>query len=109
CDNRWLASADGDGHTFLWDLQTGKLSHQFETKRRDVLDKFCHAFTPDGAVFIQARPDGITLWNVQTGKEIRRIDSKKEDEWPGGAAVSPDGELLAIRIAYSQIEIWEIK
>jgi WD40 repeat protein len=108
-DNRWLASADSDGNIFLWDLQSGKLAHQFKTKPQDTFDHFCHAFTPDGKVFIQARPDDITLWSVRTGKEIRRIDSKKEGEWPAGAAVSPDGELLAIRIGYGRVDIWEIK
>ena len=108
-DNRWLASADRGGNTFLWDLQSGKLSHRFKAKPQDTFDKFCHAFTPDGTIFIQARPDNITLWNVQTGKEIRRIESKKEREWPGDAAVSPDGKLLAIRIAYGPVDIWEIK
>src|SRR5262249_45426592 len=91
-DNRWMASADRDGNTFLWHLQSGKLSHQFKAKSQDSFDRSCHAFTPDGAIFIQARPDCITLWNTQTGKELRRIDAKKEGEWPGGAAVSPDGE-----------------
>jgi WD40 repeat protein len=107
-DNRWLASADDDGNTFLWDLQTGKLSHQFKTKPRDLFDEFCHAFTPDGAVFIQARRDRTTLWNVETGKAICRIDSKKEEKWPSEAAVSPDGALLAIRIAYGEVDLWEI-
>ena len=45
---------------------------------------------------------------MQTGKQIRRIDSKKENEWPVEAAVSPDGKLLAIRIAY-RVDLWEIK
>ncbi len=108
-DKRWLASADGDGNTFLWDLQSGKLSHQIKAKPRDSYDEFCHAFTPDGGVFIQARPDDIAFWNVQTGKEMRRINSKKERERPGDAAVSPNGELLAIRIAYGGVDIWEIK
>jgi WD40 repeat protein len=108
-DNRWLASADRDGTTFLWDLHAGKVAHQFKTKPRDSYDEFCHAFTPDGGVFIQARPDDITLWNVQTGKEIRRIDAKEEGKWPAVAAVSPDGKLLAIRIAYGRVDLWEIK
>jgi WD40 repeat protein len=108
-DNRWLASADDDGNTFLWDLKVGKLAFQFTSKPRDTFDQFCHAFTPDGGVFIQARADGATFWNMHTGKEMRRIDAKKEDKWPGDAAVSPDGELLAIRIAYGRVDIWEIK
>ncbi len=108
-DNRWLASADCDGNTYLWDLREGKVVHQIKAKPRDTFDEFCHAFTPDGEVFIQARPDDITFWNVRTGKEIRRLDSKREREWPGAAAVSPDGELLAVRIAYGRVDLWEIK
>ena len=53
-DNRWLASADRDGNTFLWDLRAGKLAHQFKAKPPDVFDEFCHAFTPDGGIFIQS-------------------------------------------------------
>src|SRR5262249_49597603 len=108
-DNRWLASADSDGNTFLWDLQSGRLAHQIKTKPRDTFDEFCHAFTPDGKIFIQARRADITFWDVQTGKEMRRIASKDEDKWPGGAAVSPDGQLLAVRIAYGRVDLWEIK
>jgi WD40 repeat protein len=108
-DNRWLASADSDGETFLRDLQAGKLAHRLKVEPQGSFDTFCHAFTPDGTVFIQARPDDITFWDVQTGKVIRRIDTKKKDEWPGAAAVSPDGELLAVHIAYGRVDLWEVK
>jgi WD40 repeat protein len=108
-DNHWLASADFDGNTYLWDLRARKLAHRLKGKPPGSLDHYCHAFTPDGAVFIQARADGITLRDVQTGTEIRHIDSKKEEEWPGGAAVSPDGKLLAVRIGSSRVDLWEIK
>ena len=53
-DNRWLASADPDGNTILWDLSAGKMSHQFKAKPGDIFDHFCNALTPDGGVFIQA-------------------------------------------------------
>jgi WD40 repeat protein len=108
-DNRWLASAEGDVSSYLWDLQTGKLVHQWETRPRASFDALCHAFTPDGAVFIQAQAAGITIWDVKTGKKIRSIDSKKDGEWPGAVAVSPDGELLAVRIAYGRVDLWDIK
>jgi WD40 repeat protein len=85
------------------------LAHQFRAKTRQSFGRSCHAFTPDGTVFIRARADDVTLWDTKTGKEIRRIDSKKEDEWPGGAAVSPDGALLAVRVAYGPVDLWEVK
>ena len=53
-DNRWLASADRDGNTYLWDLQSGQLAHQIKAKPPGTFDDFCHAFTPDGGIFIQA-------------------------------------------------------
>jgi WD40 repeat protein len=108
-DNHWLASADKEGNTFLWDLKAGTRAHHFKTKPRETFDEFCHAFTPDGTIFIQARPDDITFWDVQTGKEIRRVDSKKEREWPHAVAASPYGQFIAVRIAYGSVNIWEIK
>ena len=55
CDNHWLASADRDGSTYLWDLRLGKLAQQFKAKPRDTFDDFCHTFAPDGRIFVQAR------------------------------------------------------
>src|SRR5262249_36976383 len=70
-DNHRLAAADSDGRTILWDLESGKLLHQVQAKPSATFDEFCHAFTPDGKMFIQVRPDDITFRDVQTGKEIR--------------------------------------
>jgi WD40 repeat protein len=109
CDNHWLASADRDGNTYLWDLRLGKLAQHFKAKPRATFDDFCHTFAPDGRIFVQARADDITFWDTQTGKEIRRVNAKNEREWPGSAAVSPDGELLAVRIAYDRIDLREIQ
>ena len=59
------------------------------------------------------RADDITFSSVQTGREIRRIALKKESEWshewPDEAAVSPDGKLLAVRVAYGRVDLWEIE
>jgi WD40 repeat protein len=108
-DNRRLAAADRDGNTYIWDVTAGKVLHQFKTKPSGVWDDCCHAFSPDGSVFVQARRDDITFWNVASGKQIRRIDSKKENEWSAEAAISPDGAILAVRIAYGRVDLWDTK
>ena len=108
-DNRWLAAADRDGNTIIWDLRTGKAAHRFKAKPVEVLNGCCHAFTPDGTIFIQARADGVAYWDVRTGKEIRRTVTESEGEWPSKVIVSPNGELAAIHFRNSEIDIRDIK
>jgi WD40 repeat protein len=107
-DNRWLASGDRDGNTWIWDLRSGKSAHRFKFEPRDGRKDFWHAFTPDGKTFIRVRVEDITFYDVQTGKEKQRIRSKKKDEWPTGVAVSPDGKLLAVRSCRDRVDLREV-
>src|SRR5207247_7776110 len=48
------------------------------------------AFSPDGQQLLTHGNNGVCIWDVATGKEVRSL----RDTWMGSAAVSADGKLV---------------
>jgi WD40 repeat protein/beta-lactamase regulating signal transducer with metallopeptidase domain len=113
-DGRVLAGRASDGTLVLWTSDTGKEVRQIKpapNPRQDAIfvvvgsgdnDAPGMAFTPDGKILAAAATDhkdqevvnSLKLWDLATGKELRRIAV------PGPAgvsavAVTPDGKQLA--------------
>jgi RNA polymerase sigma factor (sigma-70 family) len=65
-------------------------------------------FGPDGKSLLASGPDrSIIVWNVETGKELRRIGV---EELPGSVTLSPDGKKLAVVMAFgSAIRILDLE
>ncbi len=83
----------------LIDLTTGKAARQLDA--RDGNHSL--VFTPDGKqlVAVTGRNDGLTVWDVATGKVVRQFGEAAPaagavQRWiASGLSVSPDGKLLA--------------
>jgi WD40 repeat protein/beta-lactamase regulating signal transducer with metallopeptidase domain len=114
-DGRSLAGRTVDGGLVVWATDTGKMVHSLRPARRPADNTFVivfgsdgganspgMAFSPDGKTLAAAATDypkqgavhSVKLWDLASGKEIRKIPS------PGGVGVSavalaPDGKLLA--------------
>jgi RNA polymerase sigma factor (sigma-70 family) len=66
-------------------------------------------FLPDGRRLISAGDNSIELWDVQTGRRLRKI------EWSGpryrvaGIDLSPDGKLLALQFLFQgKTRFWDL-
>jgi RNA polymerase sigma factor (sigma-70 family) len=105
-DGKTLAAGGGeDGSPRLWDASTGKLLHELGSELGShYLDVTSLAFSPDGKVVASAgTSDMIYLWDVMTGKQLRRLWGYAE-----AVAFSPDGATLASGGSDSSIRLWEV-
>jgi WD40 repeat protein len=105
-DGRLLAAGSGtptgpiDDAVRLWNVATGEL----EATLRERGTVWSIAFSPDGKTLASGNGEGITLWDVKTGK-ARASLSKGANL---SLAFSPDGKLLASSYSYSGVRLWDI-
>jgi WD40 repeat protein/beta-lactamase regulating signal transducer with metallopeptidase domain len=113
-DGKTLAGRLSDGGLTLWDATTGKERHQLRVpprpeNNRDVVvvlrgggEAPGMAFTPDGTGFLASTVEyreqnytgRITLWDVDSGKDLRDV-KKVPNAFVGGVAVAPGGKVIA--------------
>jgi len=63
------------------------------------------AFTPDGSRLASGSGDGVRLWDVATGREVRKFTSYLVV----AIAFSPDGRLLASGFGNGAIKLWNVE
>jgi len=85
-DGKLLATASWDKSIHLYDLPGGKLRSVLAGHAGPIYDV---RFTPDSRLLISGAVDGVRVWEVGKGKQVRQLE--------GGTslAVSPDGKWLA--------------
>jgi WD40 repeat protein len=126
-DGQTLASGDVQATIRLWDVATGKEVHQIDMKSGtehlslafspDARTLACagawndSSFLPKGGINIQGvemtAKQGylVLLWDVATGKEVRRFAGLKDNI--KSVAFSPDGRILAAASRDGRIALWE--
>jgi WD40 repeat protein len=95
-DGRRLASAAKDATIRLWNIDTGELLHTLYGHEANDL-----AFSPDGKRLVSDGKSELLLWDLETGKEIRRISlhnsklgEKKQNVWR--LHLTPDGQTVTV-------------
>src|SRR5262249_46193552 len=77
----------------LWEVPSGKEISPRGGHNSPITNL---AFTADGKVLLSAGEDGLRRWQVATGKELRRLETKRLSGWRHDLAhlISPDGKYL---------------
>jgi hypothetical protein len=100
-DGRRALSGGQDTVVRLWDLESGNVIREFRGHTEWV---FSVAFSPDGrlaystsggsliGVWHDGNDAAIRVWDVETGREVRRLEGHRGIVW--SVAVSPDGRRI---------------
>ena len=119
-DGKTLAAADMDKKMIrLWDVGNGKEVRQFPFEEEwtdDYHTTTALAFSPDGKALAVggmakdrklAAPQPIHLWDVSTGREIRRFSGHVNKAT--SLAFSPDGKkLVSTGSGYLTMHVWDV-
>jgi RNA polymerase sigma factor (sigma-70 family) len=97
-----IACASAGAGVALWGMATGKELHHFLESRHI----YGVAFSPDGKVLACPGAGKVTLFEAETGKEIRQLAGNQ-----GGTtmcvAFSPDGKILASGGHDRLVRLWD--
>lgn len=102
------AGGDFQPSATLWDVASRKELRELKDGGDDYyVDKL--SFSPDGhQLAVPCERGSVELWDVTTGKLIRRFDTEKQGQRT--ALISPDGKWLAACGYYqTQIRIWSLE
>ncbi|KPQ38389.1 MAG: putative DNA-binding protein kinase [Phormidium sp. OSCR] len=92
------------GDVAIWDLQGLREHRRWTANQQQVL-----ALSPKGETLVTASPDAITLWDVETGQPRATLPQTPPEQVV--AALSPDGQLLAMTVPadHGMIQIWDTR
>ncbi len=103
-DGRWLALAEENNQTGIWELAEGKRLRGLEKMQPPVKGL---AFSTDSKRLITGAADGsVRLWSVADGKLV----AEAKHEQPAGpvASLGEDGKWFASAHADKIIRVWEL-
>jgi WD40 repeat protein len=91
-DGQWIASAAEDFQVRLWEIATGNQAFSLAGHQNSPT---AVAFSRDGRTLVSAAIDSVRIWDVATGREVRTIPMKAEDQ-SGRVTISPDGRFIVV-------------
>ncbi len=91
-----------DGSLRLWDLATGEQLIVFDKAG----ERGTGAFTPDGGQVVSRYWTTARLWEVATGRELRRFGGGPGEAF--GVAISPDGRQVLAGDPENAAQLWDL-
>src|SRR5262249_16366530 len=113
-----LSAAGQSGAISLWEVATGRQLSGMALPIPQTAWATALSFSPDdkllasadsNAMGIDTRNDwdvSVRLWEVATGKEVRRLRGHRGHVW--ATAFSPDGTTLLAACADGTVRLWEV-
>lgn len=104
-DGHWVLSTGFDTSVCLWDVTTGR-----EVRRLDIQGQasivLALAISPDGRRALSAAADAVLLWELATGRLIRRFQANAERVM--SVAFSSDGRRVFSACSHC-IRVWDLE
>jgi WD40 repeat protein len=107
-DGRTLATRDGDGTLWLWDLVQNREIGNTRAHTPTAMPSFtgCVAFSPDGRRLATSGGDSIVkLWDVGFLQEVATLTGHDGPVY--GVAFAPDGNMLATASGDTTVRLWQ--
>ncbi len=93
-------------HADVWDMATGKLVQRLAAlpeKPFGIVDVY---FYDDHTLITVGRDEAMRFWDVQTGKEVRRVVNEHCWYWP--LAISPDRKTAVSLESPDKVCVWDM-
>jgi RNA polymerase sigma factor (sigma-70 family) len=108
-DGKTWAWNDFGGPMRLWDMETGQVKHNLD-RQSDLTDL---VFSSDSKQLVAASSvgPGVRVWDVASGKEVRRFGRFGPMTAPLGVsniAISADGKTLAVGSDRNTVQQWDL-
>jgi WD40 repeat protein len=97
-----VLSASEDGDVKVWDAG----GHALRTLRGDGSQVCGVAVSADGTTAVSAGYWALSVWDVQSGRELRRL---KSHNWSGGVAFSANGKLALSASIDGHLSVWDVQ
>ena len=104
-DRRLLVATAWDASARLVDAGTGRVLRELSGLSAPVSQA---VFTPDGRQLLTTAADGVTIWDVSTGRVVRRLAGTAERRPPRIIGVLRDGQRLLTVSIDGAIRLWDL-
>lgn len=89
---------------FLVDVASGEIVRRLNFPGRGHIGAV--AYSPDGTLLLTGYDNQIIIWNVETGREVRRLNSHNETVTQ--VSINEDGTYVISRSRDGNVRIWDL-
>jgi WD40 repeat protein len=111
-DGRYLAAAQQDGNTYLFNVATAKVTKSLTDSGQSSFNGVGGAaFSPDGKILAVVggnNATGTSLFDVATGNLLATLTDPGHSQGSNSVAFSPDNKILAVGDENGSTYLWDV-